>query len=65
MPRLKSSEWLSTTGVAELLYVHPNTVRRWTAQGRIPVYRMGVGLGQRRYKLTDVVMFKHAEDSKT
>ncbi len=64
MPRLKSSEWLSTIGVAELLYVHPNTVRRWTGQGRIPVYRIGVGLGQRRYRLIDVVMFKLAEESK-
>ncbi len=35
----KASEWLTLTQAAELLGVHPGTVRRWSDEGRIPVHR--------------------------
>ncbi len=31
-------EWLSLTGAAELLGVHPTTVRRWADSGKLPVH---------------------------
>ena len=33
------NEWLTLTQVADLLGVHPGTVRRWSDEGRIPVHR--------------------------
>jgi len=33
------SEWLTLTQAAELLGVHPSTVRRWSDKGCIPVHR--------------------------
>lgn len=57
MPKPKSGEWLSTIGVAELLYASPTTIRRWADLGWIPVYRIGLGHGHRRYKREDVEKF--------
>ncbi|MBW8011635.1 MAG: helix-turn-helix domain-containing protein [Chloroflexi bacterium] len=34
-----SGKWLSLSEVAELLGVHPSTVRNWADQGRLPVHR--------------------------
>ena len=33
------SEWLSLAAAAELLGVHPNTLRRWSRAGRVPSQR--------------------------
>lgn len=35
------SDWIGLTEAADLLGVHPNTVRAWADQGRIPVHRTG------------------------
>ena len=45
---------LLTTGEAcQILYVHCNTLRRWTERGLITAYRVGPR-GDRRYKREDV-----------
>ena len=50
------SEMLTTTEVARLLYVHPNTVRQWTKKGLIRAYRLGTR-GDRRFNRKDIDSF--------
>lgn len=45
---------LTTTGVAKLLHLHVNTVRRWTNRGILPAYRIGPR-GDRRFS-RDIVL---------
>ena len=40
--------------VAEMLSVHPNTVRKWSDNGLLPSYRFG-RRGDRRFMLEDVM----------
>jgi len=47
---------LTTSDVARLLNVHINTVRRWSNQGIIKVYRIG-SRGDRRFRQEDVSTF--------
>ena len=51
-----SEEMLTISDVARLLKVHPNSVRRWSNQGLIKVYRVGVR-GDRRFRHDDVTKF--------
>lgn len=44
--------WLSLSDVAERLGVHPSTVRAWSDQGILPVYRTQGG--HRRYLLDEI-----------
>ena len=48
-------EWLSLGDVANLLGVHPSTVRSWSDQGHLPVHRTQGG--HRRYKNSDIEMW--------
>ena len=41
---------------ARILGVHPNTVRTWTEQGRLPVLRINAR-GDRRYRVSDLEAF--------
>jgi excisionase family DNA binding protein len=50
-----SDEWLSLSGVANLLGVHPSTVRSWSDRGDLPVYRTRGG--HRRYKRSEVELW--------
>jgi len=52
----KNSRMLTTTEVAHLLHVHPNTVRHWANNGLLPVYRLGPR-GDRRFRLKEVENF--------
>ena len=52
----KNSRMLTTTEVAHLLHVHPNTVRRWANKRLLPVYRLGTR-GDRRFKRKEVEAF--------
>jgi len=52
------TDWLSLSEAAEVLGVHPGTVRNWSDQGRLPVYRTGGG--HRRYKRNEVELWAHA-----
>ncbi len=47
---------LTVSDVARLLNVHINTVRRWSTQGRLKVYRIG-SRGDRRFRQDDVTSF--------
>jgi excisionase family DNA binding protein len=49
------STWLSLTEVAELLGVHPSTVRQWSDKGALPVHRTQGG--HRRYKRSEVELW--------
>ena len=42
--------------VAEILHVHPNTLRRWSDRGRIESYRLGPR-GDHRFPQSEVARF--------
>jgi excisionase family DNA binding protein len=54
---------LTITEVSRLLHVHPNTLRRWSEEGLIRAYRIGLR-GDRRFKLEDIteLLLGKAED---
>lgn len=47
------SDMLPVREVARLLHVHPNTLRRWSRNGRIKAYRI-TPRGDRRFKREEV-----------
>jgi excisionase family DNA binding protein len=47
---------LTVREVAEIIHVHPNTVRRWSDSGRIKFFRI-TQRGDRRYAQNDVISF--------
>ena len=49
-------DMLTVREVARLLHVHPNTLRRWSNNGRINAYRI-TPRGDRRFKREDVARF--------
>ncbi|MBP1704464.1 MAG: hypothetical protein H6Q36_203 [Chloroflexi bacterium] len=49
------------TKAARLLGVHPNTIRAWSDQGRLPYYRINER-GDRRYRLGDLQRFLAAAE---
>jgi excisionase family DNA binding protein len=53
-----SNEWISLREAATILGVHPATVRNWSDQGRLPVYRTSGG--HRRYKRSEVELWAHS-----
>jgi excisionase family DNA binding protein len=53
---LQSRLMLTTSDVAQLLGIHPNTVRRWNKQGILKSYRI-TNRGDRRFHRKDVDRF--------
>jgi excisionase family DNA binding protein len=49
------NEWLSLSAAAEILGVHPSTVRLWSDKGLLPVHRTKGG--HRRYKRNEVLLW--------
>jgi excisionase family DNA binding protein len=52
-PGLNSRVMLTTSDVAQLLGLHPNTVRRWSNLGILRSYHIGPG-SDRRYRREDI-----------
>jgi excisionase family DNA binding protein len=50
------SNMLTVREVADLLHVHPNTLRRWSNKGMIRAYRINQR-GDRRFKREEIVRF--------
>lgn len=53
-----TDEWLSLSDAAQLLGVHPSTVRLWSDKGVLPVHRTQGG--HRRYKRSEMVMWSES-----
>jgi excisionase family DNA binding protein len=51
-----SSHMMTTKGVADMLHIHINTVRRWSDQGILKSYRIGPR-GDRRFARNDIEDF--------
>lgn len=56
-----TGEWLSLSEVADVLGVHPSTVRSWADQGRLPVHRTQGG--HRRFRRSEVELLMAAESA--
>ena len=50
-----TDEWLSLRGAAELLGVHPSTVRLWSDKGVLPTHRTSGG--HRRYRRAEMLLW--------
>jgi excisionase family DNA binding protein len=47
-------DMLTIREVSRLLHVHPNTLRRWSDDGRLKAYRI-TSRGDRRFRQQDVI----------
>jgi excisionase family DNA binding protein len=56
MTTTDQGDLLTTSDVAKMLYLHINTVRRWSDQGILKPYRIGPR-GDRRFLRQDVIHF--------
>ena len=56
-PKTTEDEWLSLHEAADILGVHPGTVRIWSDKGLLPVYRTQGG--HRRYKRSEVLLWSN------
>jgi len=54
-------EWLSLSGVARILGVHPSTVRNWSDDGRLPVHRTRGG--HRRFRRSEVELCMQSQNA--
>jgi len=53
-------EWLTLSEVAQILGVHPSTVRIWANQGKIPVHRTNGG--HRRFRRSELELWLLSRD---
>ena len=56
MANERMDSMLTVREVARLLNVHPNTLRRWSNEGRIMAYRINAR-GDRRFKREEIAHF--------
>ncbi len=52
----RMSDMLTIREVARLLHIHPNTLRRWSNDGKIKAYRIN-SRGDRRFRREEVLRF--------
>ena len=50
------TEWIGIVRAAKMVYMHPNTLRRWAEKGLIKYTRVGVR-NDRRFRKSDVLKF--------
>jgi len=62
MAENRRGEWVSLSGAAEMLGVHPSTVRLWSNQGIFPVHRTSGG--HRRYLRSEVELWMKTSSEK-
>ena len=63
MSLLDIGQMLTPAQLADRLHVHVNTIRRWTDEGILPCYRIGLR-GDRRFTEAQITAFlKNAEAS--
>ena len=55
---------LTVSEVAEILHVHPNTIRAWSDSGLLKAYRVGYR-HDRRFRLQDVDQFLTSTQKKS
>ncbi|GAB4580276.1 MAG: helix-turn-helix domain-containing protein [Anaerolineales bacterium] len=60
---MTTNEWLNLSEAAEVLGVHPSTVRLWADQGRVPVHRTQGG--HRRFKRQEVELWSQSQRMET
>ena len=53
---IQSEQLLTVKEVAQMLHVHDNTIRRWSNEGIIKMYRIS-SRGDRRFKPEDIDKF--------
>ena len=53
------NDWLTLSDVAELLGIHPSTVRLWSDKGALPVHRTQGG--HRRYLRSEVELWRQSQ----
>src|SRR5574341_45037 len=58
-----NDEWLSLKEVAEMLGVHPSTVRSWSDKGMLPVHRTQGG--HRRFRRSEVALWASSRGQQT
>ena len=61
-PDLHSRVMLTTSDVAQLIGLHPNTVRRWNRRGILKSYRVGAR-GDRRFRREEVDAFLNERET--
>ena len=57
---MTNDEWLSLVGAADLLGVHPSTVRLWSDKGLLPVHKTQGG--HRRYKRGEILLWAESNE---
>jgi excisionase family DNA binding protein len=60
-PKHPAEADLTVAAAARVLGVHPNTVRAWSDDGRLPYLRINAR-GDRRYRMTDLAAFLQAAE---
>ena len=56
----KSQEFVTTGVASNLLGVSEATIRRWSDQGKLPMFRIDIGRRDRRYSVNDLEKIKIA-----
>ena len=55
---MSKDEWLSLAGAADVLGVHPSTVRLWSDKGILPVHKTQGG--HRRYRRGEIILWSES-----
>jgi AraC-like DNA-binding protein len=54
----KNHEFVTTGVASSVLGVSEATIRRWSDQGKLPMFRIGIGRKDRRYNINDLEKIK-------